>query len=396
LAALVRNYSVLLVVAKRGHQLEQGLKLDDAKAVCDEVVVALLEDHLAKKASSIPGLTLLRQSVFSRPDHAISLTKSAREELSQIVGQSPWDFVLCMRISGATIWEECQRDLGFSARRIFIDFDDVVSEVLRHSAAVERTRLGFERAIMERIDALRIRSWENHLLRTYEMVSICSNRDRDRLKARVPSANIAVIPNSVELPATTSMPVDASDRTKLLFVGTMGYGPNVDAAGYFCTAILPLIRRRWDREIVLSIVGYRPTEEVQALARIDGVTVTGSVPSVDSYYRDSQIVLCPIRYGSGTRIKILEAMSHMRPVVSTTIGCEGIDVTPGENILIGDTPDDFADACLRLIQDVEFRCKLAAAGNALVARRYSTSVVTDLAANLFQGDPQEGRHDANE
>ena len=141
----------------------------------------------------------------------------------------------------------------------------------------------------------------------------------------------------------------------MLFVGTLGYGPNQDGIVWFCNEILPRIRASSSRKVKLAIVGFNPPAEVKALESAGDIVVTGGVESVAPYYRESDIVIAPIRYGSGTRIKILEAMSHRRPVISTTLGAEGIEVTPGENIMIGDTPEAFAASCLELIQNMRQR-----------------------------------------
>jgi glycosyltransferase involved in cell wall biosynthesis len=124
---------------------------------------------------------------------------------------------------------------------------------------------------------------------------------------------------------------------------------------------------------------------VVELGKIPGVTVTGGVPSVDPYYENAQVVICPIRYGSGTRIKILEAMANERPVVSTTIGCEGIQVTEGQDILIGDDPLAFANACVSLLKDRGLWSRIASGGRVLVEEKYSSAGVCNTAADLLAG-----------
>ena len=158
-------------------------------------------------------------------------------------------------------------------------------------------------------------------------------------------------------------------------MGSLGYGPNQDGIVWFCSEILPRIRKSSSRNVKLTIVGFNPPAEVRALESAGDIVVTGGVESVAPYYRDSDIVIAPIRYGSGTRIKILEAMSHRRPVISTTLGAEGIDVRPGADIMICDTPEAFAASCLELIQDGGRRRSIAQLGRRLIEEKYSDRTI---------------------
>jgi glycosyltransferase involved in cell wall biosynthesis len=161
----------------------------------------------------------------------------------------------------------------------------------------------------------------------------------------------------------------------LLFVGFMRYGPNIDAVRFLHREIVPILRSACREPFTLSLVGMNPPAWMRDLGREPGIEVTGRVDSVEPYYRRAAIAVCPIRYGGGTRIKILEAMSFGRPVVATTVGAEGIDAEPGRDILIADTPRAFAEACLGLLRDPALRESIGASGRALVERSYAEPVV---------------------
>jgi glycosyltransferase involved in cell wall biosynthesis len=148
----------------------------------------------------------------------------------------------------------------------------------------------------------------------------------------------------------------------------MSYLPCADGATWFCDEILPLIRGR-GANAETWIVGADPPAEVTALAGPD-VRVTGRVADVTPYYERSLVSVVPLRAGSGTRLKILESMALGRPVVSTTVGCAGLDVVNGEHLLIADTAAEFAEATVRLLTDRALRSRIAASARALVARRY--------------------------
>jgi glycosyltransferase involved in cell wall biosynthesis len=153
-----------------------------------------------------------------------------------------------------------------------------------------------------------------------------------------------------------------------MFIGNMGYPPCVDAVLYFCKEIFPLIRRRISAA-ELWIVGRDPRPEVLQLDG-DGVHVTGQVEDVIPYYRQSAACVVPLRAGGGTRLKILEAMALGRPVVSTTIGCEGLDVVDGEHLLIADNPAQFAEKTVRLLTDRQLYQHISTRGRELVETCY--------------------------
>jgi glycosyltransferase involved in cell wall biosynthesis len=161
----------------------------------------------------------------------------------------------------------------------------------------------------------------------------------------------------------------------LIFVGSMDWLPNTDGMKFFTASILPLIRRAVP-QCKVAIVGRTPSPEIQALAAADPlITVTGTVPDVRPYLWTSRVSIVPLRIGGGTRLKIYESMAAACPVVSTTIGAEGLSVSHPENIRLADTPEQFASECIRLLQVEEERGKLAEAAYRLVRERFSWDIM---------------------
>jgi glycosyltransferase involved in cell wall biosynthesis len=161
------------------------------------------------------------------------------------------------------------------------------------------------------------------------------------------------VPNGVP-PASTSTEDHGTADVDLLFVATLGYEPNAQAAAWLVHEVLPRLPGA-----KVGLVGAAPSAEVRALAGPD-VIVAADVPDVSSWYRRGRVCVVPIRAGSGTRTKIPEAWAHRRPVVSTTVGAEGLEV--GEAALLADDPDQFARACARLLGDADLTTALVAAG----------------------------------
>jgi polysaccharide biosynthesis protein PslH len=169
------------------------------------------------------------------------------------------------------------------------------------------------------------------------------------------------------------------------FVGNLGGGsqsPNIDSVWWFVDDIWSIVRREVPLS-VLRIVGPIFPALREQLSSREGVRVDGFVPSVAEVLAASSLSIAPIRFGTGTRVKILESMAQGCPVVSTTKGCEGIAAQPGRDLLIGDDPGTFAAQCVRLLVDKGEQARLAAMGHALVRACYDRSALQPRLADLF-------------
>jgi glycosyltransferase involved in cell wall biosynthesis len=185
--------------------------------------------------------------------------------------------------------------------------------------------------------------------------------DAEQLRAMAPGADVEVVPNGVDVDYFAPPPEGRRPTPgRLVFTGSMNWLPNQDAMLYFCREILPVLRAqhgpgdRWS----LDIVGQSPPPSVQALAG-PRVRVTGIVDDVRPYAHEAEMFIVPLRIGGGSRLKILEAFALGVPVVSTTVGCEGLDATDGEQLLIADGAEAFAAAIARLSGDAGLRAALA-------------------------------------
>jgi glycosyltransferase involved in cell wall biosynthesis len=138
---------------------------------------------------------------------------------------------------------------------------------------------------------------------------------------------------------------------------------------------MPLIQLKVS-DLKLIIVGQHPTLEIRKLAERENVVVTGHVPDVVPYYQRSKVTIVPLRGGGGTRLKILESMALGRAVVSTSIGCEGLNVIDKENIMIADTPTEFAERVIRLLTDKGLRDRIARNARRLVEAHYDWAVIS--------------------
>lgn len=264
------------------------------------------------------------------------------------------------------------------AARLHLDLDDIESLTRERVAALRQARGLIDRAAEQTEEARRFAAAERELIPRFDRVYVCSSLDAERVRALVPSAaEVRVIPNAVRPPP--SAPARRTTRPfTFLFVGTMGYEPNLDGIEWFCRRVLPRIHARAGRPVLVRIVGRIPPGDLTPLARLEGVRLAGAVPDVAPEYGDAGAVIVPLRAGGGTRIKLLEAFAHCRPVVSTSVGVEGIEAVPDRDLLVADDPEAFAAACLRLVDDPALAARLAESAARLVSARYSQDVVNRL------------------
>lgn len=200
-----------------------------------------------------------------------------------------------------------------------------------------------------------------------------SESDRRRLAELAPGARVAAISTGVD---TAYFAPDGTRplQARLVFSGSMDWHPNEDAVLYFIDAILPRIRSSVP-DASFAVVGRDPSAKLRAVAERAGVLITGTVDDVRPFMREAAVCVVPLRAGSGTRLKIFEALALAKPVVSTSVGAEGLSVVPGRELVIADDPAGFASAAVSLLQDPARQQALGRAGRRLVEDRYSWAAV---------------------
>jgi len=224
--------------------------------------------------------------------------------------------------------------------------------------------------------------FENRICPMFNKCLCVSKEDGERLASISPKANIEVVPNGVDVDYFS--PIDTEENEFcIVFVGSMDWQPNEDAVLYFCESILPLVKSEIP-DVKFYIVGSKPTERVLKLGSIDGVIVTGLVDDVRMYVAESAVYVVPLRIGGGTRLKILQAFSMKKAVVSTSIGCEGLGLTNEKHLLISDDPKEFADNVIRLARDKQLRHKLGENGRILVQETYDWKSITVKLENIYR------------
>ena len=250
----------------------------------------------------------------------------------------------------------------FGGVPVVYDWHNIESEAMRRYV---ETSGSVSRRTVASLTARKLESAEKRILENAFGHVVCSSREQDALKGMVPGARVEVVHNGVDLHGFQSRsPVAA--RFRLVFVGSMSYHANSDAALWFASEVWPAVFERHP-DWRLTLVGSNPPPPVRALAEQPGIEVTGTVPEVKPYYEEALAAIVPLRTGGGTRLKILEAMAASVPVVSTELGSEGLPVISGKDILLVKSQKEWIEALERVTGDAPLRSGLIGAARATVA-----------------------------
>jgi polysaccharide biosynthesis protein PslH len=257
--------------------------------------------------------------------------------------------------------------------RLTLDLDNIDSVYAWRGFRAERPWWASRRAYWAVRNVYRLFAFARRWLPAFDAVWVCSETDRQWVLRKTRQRSVFLVPNGIDCEALAGVR-PAPDGARLVLTGTMMEGPNSDGMVWFTERVWPEIRRAVPGA-EFWCVGRDPCSAVRAAAhRAVGVHLTGSVPDVCPYLARASVSVAPIRYGTGTRLKILEAMAAGLPVVSTRLGAEGLDFRPDEDLVLADRPGAFARACIALLTSAEKRERIAAAGRRAV-QKYDWSAI---------------------
>ena len=377
----IRSYHILRELA-RNHQVTYfGFHAESENAahreleqIFERVVCVPLKLPNAKSPAE---LVQYGRSVFSSAPYAIRkyCRPQVVRELRSLTANIDFDVIVCdfLVAAGAIPWES-----------------PIPKVLFTHNVEALIWKRHYEVASNPLWKLLWWREWrtmsraERIYLHKADHVLAVSQTDSDFFASVVPTSKLTVIPTGVDI--EYFQPLEKEIENTLVFTGSMDWLPNEDGMVYFVQQILPNIRQQVP-EVKLEIVGRRPSQRLQALAaeHPDHVHLTGWVDDIRPYLGRSTVCLVPLRIGSGTRLKIFEAMGMAKAVVSTTIGAEGLPVRHGAELLLADSPDEFAQSVVKLLQDAAMRRRLGLAARELVETKYSWASVARNFASALEG-----------
>lgn len=370
----VRVYQLMRQLARR-HEVtllsyalpEEG---EDVAALAAELTVRVVERSASptKAKRAVQLLSLASQ-----------LPYACREVRSQQMQRAIDE--LCARVQFDVIQLEsvlaCQFSLPAGPKKL-LDEHNIEYELLRRQSEQERSSI---RRVYSRVEHARVRRFEQSAWKRVDGCLVTSERELEIVRRHAPEIAAAVVPNGVDLEyfQATDRPIEPFSA---VFNGVLDYRPNVDAALYLVDQIWPLVLEGCP-QAQLSLVGRTPASEKRRLRR-PGVTVTGEVADLRPYLDRAAVVAVPIRIGGGTRLKVVESLALGKAIVSSSLGCEGIAVTPGRDLLIADDPRSFAERILELFANEALRRELGRNGRALVEHEYSWDLAGEQIESLLE------------
>ncbi len=387
----VRPFYWVRTLAKRGHEVtlvalqppgDDASALEELRGLCKAIYLVL---H-PRWRTLWNGLLALPTGQPLQMEY--SRSPEARRLVRRIQGQARFDVVHIEHLRGAAL------GAGVNGAPVVYDAVDSISLLFER---VLRDAPTLKSQLMAHLDLGRTRRFEGRLLARFDRVLVTSPADRDALVALAggdPDGHCVVLPNGVDLDYFTCAPPQDRDLATIVFTGKVSYHANVAAALDLAQKVMPLV---WAEapDARLVIAGKDPDPAVQALATDPRVTVTGSVPDLRPYLARATLAVAAIRYGVGIQNKVLEAMATGTPVVCTPQACSALAVTPGRDLLVGDTPEALARHVLDLLAAPERRVELGRAGRHFVEAYHSwdaeTAVLEHVYADALAGQPRHYR-----
>ncbi len=362
----IRAYRILQHFA-RTHAVRLGCFIDDPD---DWQHVAALEDICAEvhAVGLTPALKPWRAFKGLLQSAPLSVTSFSSGSMQRWVDETVRRSAPDVTFVYSSVMGQYLRPASGPWGRVLMDFVDVDSDKWRQYAADARGPL---RWVYQR-ESQRLLAFDRAAAAQADAVLLVSEAEADLFRRLAPevAARTHAVANGVDAdyfsPAHQFPDPFAPGGPRLVFTGTMNYRPNVDAVTWCANEILPMIRQALP-QASLTIVGAKPSPEVQALERPGEIAVTGGVPDVRPYMQYADVIVAPLRMARGIQNKVLEGMAMAKPVVTTSKGLEGIAALAGKHLLVADTAAEFADAVIQ----APHAAGIGAAARKLVESRYA-------------------------
>jgi polysaccharide biosynthesis protein PslH len=369
---LSRHHSVTLVTSVgREEEVEQAGVL---KGLCEKIITTVRSNRTGAVLSRLSTGLLSRRPLIQSFYYDTRLAQHIRGLTSRVA----YD-VIQIEFPFLTPYLKAVEPRGHAKR--ILSMHNI--ESLRFERELQLSQWGKRRLVLLG-DHLFFRAWEKQALRQFDGIITVSDPERRWVRHHAPGATVELIPNGVDTDYFSPLsPLPSRQNPYVVFTGAMDYPPNVDAASWFCDEILPLLQRKMP-QLYFKIVGKNPDPRVLELGKRNGVQVTGTVTDIRSYIAGSLALIVPLRSGGGTRLKILEAMAMECPVISTSVGAEGLGITPGFDILIADDAEQFVNHVQLLVKSPETSNHLGRAGRSLVVEKYDWRVCLSGLERLYR------------
>lgn len=388
----VKTWHVIRALAGQGHSVtlvsfvrpEEVRHLPALQTICKTVhVVPIRRSRLADAFYMLRSYLTGRPFLIERDN-----LRPMQETVNRLVRENDFHFIHADQL---TMVQFALRGAAVAGKqpRVIFDAHNAVWTIVERMKDNARW---FLKPILS-VEARRVKRYEGELLQMVAHVLAVTDIDRSLLeealnfskpKVNARIAPITVIPIAVDTQKLQPVRRKPGSRN-IVTLGTLHYPPNADGIRWFFNEVFPLVRERLP-DAALTIIGKNPPPDFIELAeRNPGVIkVTGYVDDLRPYLEESALMVVPVRAGGGMRVRILEAFAYAMPVVTTTVGLEGIHGTPGHDVLVADTPAEFASRTVELLLDASLQDKLAANGRKLAAAKYDWQAVLSAMQPIYE------------
>ncbi len=389
----VKTWHVIRYLVEQGHQVilasfirpEEEQYLPEVRKICDQVYpVPIRRSRLADVGYWLRSNLTNRPFLVERDD-----SRKMRQIVSQLVSSENIDVIHADQLTMAQF--AMPSTPGMRDNNWPTTVFDAHNAVWTIVARVKDNASWFLKPVLA-LEANRIRRYEGKIVQMFDHILAVTDLDREALLEAVPQhltgedqrGNITVIPIAVDtqqLQPTHRL----KGSTNIFTMGTLHYPPNADGIRWFANDVFPKIQEKIP-SVSLTIVGKNPPADFLQLAaeHPESIQVTGYVPELTPHMEKAALMVVPVRAGGGMRVRILEGFARAMPLVTTTIGLEGIDAKPGIEVLVEDTAEAFAEAVIEVINDAEVQGQLAMKGRQLAERQYDWQVVLNKLGSLYE------------
>ena len=352
---LARHHDVTLVSFVR--ETDKPEHISHLQTLCKRVITVPIS------RSKMRDLRYLGQSLLTGQPWMMLRDErpEMRAALTELAAGESFDVVHADQLNMA------QYALPFENARKVLDLHNALWMLYKRMAETTPTSNPMKYILMR--DWALLKQYEGEMCRRFDAVTAVTEEDRHLLREAGAPDNITVIPIAIDTDEQAQVHRQPSSP-HIIHIGTMYWPPNIDGINWFLEQVYPLIKLHLP-DVRCTLIGSRPPESIIRHSSADRtITVTGYVEDPQPFFEDAGMMIVPLRAGGGMRVKILNALAQGIPMVSTTIGCEGIQVTHERDILIADTAPAFADACVRLLTDYDLNTRLTQAGRQTAERYY--------------------------
>jgi glycosyltransferase involved in cell wall biosynthesis len=376
----MRTLSLLKILAKLGHEIHlvafgggEPTNAPEIRQTCRTVrVVEQNFDSLSARGQYWLRLRLLPSPL---PYGVLRYRSRAMENtIRDLLQVEPVDAIVCDMIDSLI---NLPKDPPVP---VIIASPDVQYLILKRYLSYERNPARWSYTWLE---SEKVKTWERSACSRADLVMVCSEHDKSIIEEICPRSSVSVVPNTIDV--DEYIPDPDQDATRVVYTGGMDWYPNRDAVQFFVSSILPELRKIVP-EVRFVVAGRSPSEEFRRrFAAVPGVEFTGTVTDIRPEIARASVCVVPLRIGSGTRLKILEAAAMARPVVSTRLGAEGLEFADGREIFLADQPAEFAKSVANLLRDSSLRSSVGRAARRRVETDYSSPVLEAAIRSALSG-----------